>query len=555
MRSPIRGDAPEVGTILGGRYQLLSLIGRGGMGSVFLAKHTQLGKLLAVKVLETNRTGSEAIERLFREARAAASIGHPNIVDVNDVGFSEAGEPYLVMEFLEGEDLSSYVDRNAPLTPQAACGILEPVLLALSAAHRMGIVHRDLKPANIVIVKRSSSPLTVKLIDFGIAKLVHEPTDRQLTADGTLLGTPSYMSPEQARGMAEIDARADLYAAGVIFYQMLTRSLPFDGRNYNETLYRIVNDPPPDPDSLIEGLPRDAIAFIHRAIAKDKAERFQSADEMLEAIAALEAWSGRGEALTQMSSELHIRSSQSGGERRSGAEDKRVSPSSGPTVAEIDVAASTEGDGPPGGVDRQQKQTPARRVSPGPDAREQPRLSRSTALWSLLTLALCGALAWTALRSGTADPGNVAGPNAPSGASNPLEPVRERRVRITVTGTPPDAAVIFDGRAMSGTQFEVPQSETPTPLRVELTGYETFSTTIVPNNDTRLHVSLLPTPKPDVDPSPSETSPSASGKIGTGPKHESGRPNQQHAAPTPDATGQAEIHRGTRDTLYTEKFE
>lgn len=298
------------GLTLADRYELTRFLGRGGMGAVFMARHAAIGKKLAVKILDSARVSEErGFERLFREARMAAAIGHPNIIDVVDVGVSPSGDPYLVMEYLEGEDLSSFLQRRGPLSVAAACGILEPVLLALQAAHSCSIVHRDLKPANVYLVRREDAAPTVKLIDFGIAKFLGPNERDKITLPGVLLGTPYYMPPEQASGAQDLDSRADLYAAGATLYEMLTGNVPFMGGSYNETLLMIIRDDPPAPVSPVEELSGDVVELVKRALRKDPAERFQSAADFLGALETLSAWPERSSALSELAADIEVESS------------------------------------------------------------------------------------------------------------------------------------------------------------------------------------------------------------------------------------------------------
>ncbi len=234
-----------VGLTIDERYQVLRQLGSGGMGTVVLARHTGLKRLVAIKFVEQQQvSGSGTTERLFREAQAAASIGHPNIIDVLDVGVTAWGNPYLVMEYLHGENLSVFTDREGHLSVAQVCAVLEAVLEGLSAAHELGIVHRDLKPQNIVLARKRSE-LIIKLIDFGIAK-VKEPGLSPLTRSGELVGTPSFMSPEQAKG-EEVDARSDIFCVGVLFHRLLTGSNPFAATNYHSLLHRIATGNPSWP--------------------------------------------------------------------------------------------------------------------------------------------------------------------------------------------------------------------------------------------------------------------------------------------------------------------
>lgn len=204
------------GRTLENRYSVTKLLGKGGMGSVYLGHHVKIGKRVAVKFLHAQFTSSpELVKRFYREAQAASMVQHSNIIKVMDVGVSDSGEPFLVMEYLEGESLAEMLKRKGILDIGAACGVLEPALLALSAAHDSGIIHRDLKPENIFMVHEESGFSGVKLIDFGISKFTGPGDQSQLTQTGTLLGTPAYMAPEQVRGDKDIDRRADIYSMGV----------------------------------------------------------------------------------------------------------------------------------------------------------------------------------------------------------------------------------------------------------------------------------------------------------------------------------------------------
>jgi serine/threonine-protein kinase len=217
---------PLVGSVLADRYEILRRIGEGGMGAVYEARHTVIGKRVAVKVLlEKFLEKPELVARLLQEARLASSIGHENIVDVTDFGTTADGRGFVVMEFLEGESLAQLVIRDAPLPVERSLRIARQVASALGAAHDKGIVHRDVKPENVYLVRRADADY-VKVVDFGVSKAVHTreegPEWQRLTRTGMVLGTPLYMSPEQARGGEDIDARADIWAVGVLLYECLT---------------------------------------------------------------------------------------------------------------------------------------------------------------------------------------------------------------------------------------------------------------------------------------------------------------------------------------------
>ncbi len=292
------------GKVLDGRYELIRLIDEGGMGAVYLGRHVKLGRSTAVKFLHKELLGqTTVVKRFYREAQAASAIAHPNIIDVYDVGVADWGEPYIVMEYLEGENLDSLLKRKGPIDLPAALGVLEPALRALGAAHEKGIVHRDLKPENIFITRPPDSPPLVKLIDFGISKFVEGDLSK-LTRTGTLLGTPSFMSPEQARGKGEFDHRADLYSTGVILFLMLTGELPFTGESYNDLIITILTEPPKDPFLIAPNFPAAVDPVLQKLLSRDPADRYQSCQELIEALETLDGYEQRVEALTELTNDM-----------------------------------------------------------------------------------------------------------------------------------------------------------------------------------------------------------------------------------------------------------
>jgi len=269
------------GRVLDGRYRVLKKLARGGMGTVYLGEHALVGRKVAIKVLHAELgTDEEMVSRFYREARAAAAIGHRNIIDVLDVGATPEGDPYLVMEYLEGESLGALLQRSGRLDLATIAEILGPVLRALQAAHDAGIVHRDLKPENIFLAYPKDGPPVVKVIDFGISK-VKEIGKTQLTQSGAMIGTPAYMAPEQARGDTALDHRADIYSVGVIFYELLTGRRPFQGENHMALLAAILTTDPSRPSDVVEGVHPDAERIVLKTMRRDPAERYGSAQEML----------------------------------------------------------------------------------------------------------------------------------------------------------------------------------------------------------------------------------------------------------------------------------
>ena len=298
----------EGGALLDGRYRVVRLLGEGGMGAVYLASHVGLGRDVAIKFLHAEFVSREDIVGRFqREAQAAAAIRHKNIIEVFDVGMSPQGEPFLVMEYLEGESLAGLLKRVGPLNLGATCAVMEPALQALQAAHRKGIVHRDLKPDNIFLAYQEGEPPVVKIIDFGISKFTQGEMDKWRTKTGAVMGTPAYMSPEQARGSAGLDHRTDRYSMGTILFEMLTGGLPYAGTNFAEYLSAMLVDEPRAPQSVCADFPFEAEPLVRKALAKNPDHRFQNAAEMLDALTTLPSRDAGQERLSLLASTLEVR--------------------------------------------------------------------------------------------------------------------------------------------------------------------------------------------------------------------------------------------------------
>ncbi|MEP7121946.1 MAG: serine/threonine-protein kinase [Byssovorax sp.] len=278
--------AHAAGDVLVGKYRLVSLLGEGGMGAVWRARSIALDIDVAVKVVRRDAATSDASERLLREARAAASIGHPAIVRIFDFGVTEDDEPYLVMELLEGESLGDWLDREQRIAAGVAVQMMLPVISALAAAHAQGIVHRDIKPENIVVARGEGDAKHPKLLDFGIVKFSQPRGGRVLTEVGMLMGSPEYMSPEQAQGIAEIDGQTDVWSCAVVLYELITGRRPFSGSHSGAVLISIFRDTPVPTTELAAG-DDELWSIIERGMEKSPEARW---DGMRELGAALGAW-------------------------------------------------------------------------------------------------------------------------------------------------------------------------------------------------------------------------------------------------------------------------
>jgi len=287
-------------TVLAGRYALRAEIGRGGCAVVYEAHDLRLGRLVALKMVKTNARDAQANARLAREARAGAAIHHPNVCGISDAGYVEDGRPYLVMERLHGETLTQCLQRLRVLSPKDAIDIALQLLSALDGAHTLGIVHRDVKPDNVFLVPRSGCGPLVKLLDFGMCRRV-APTfrdDATLTRAGQVVGTPEYMSPEQVSGKRDFDARIDLYAVGVILYEVLSGQRAFPGKDAREVVVSVLVRSLPPLRSLRPEIPLVLDRIVARAMEREASVRYSSTAEfqadLLEAKAALASRQLRG---------------------------------------------------------------------------------------------------------------------------------------------------------------------------------------------------------------------------------------------------------------------
>jgi serine/threonine-protein kinase len=283
-RAP-EGPDPLIGQLIAEKFEILELLGEGAMGRIYRARHVALDREIAVKVLHKHLGGEDRVAKRFhREAKAASRLAHPNSVHIIDFGRTPDGILYIAMELLDGEDLQTILDHDHPLSPKRIGAILVPALRAVEEAHRAGVIHRDFKPDNIIVWEDRTKREHVKVCDFGIAKIL-DGEGNSITVDGFVCGTPQYMAPEQARG-DEIDHRVDVYAAGVVLYQMLVGKVPFGGDTALGIITKHLTDEPVWPHTRAPdlGIPLSLEEIVKKAMSKDPAGRYQSAGEMADAI-------------------------------------------------------------------------------------------------------------------------------------------------------------------------------------------------------------------------------------------------------------------------------
>jgi serine/threonine protein kinase len=278
-----------IGAVIG-NYQLVRKLGEGGMGAVYLGQHTLLGRRAAIKVLLPGLSAqTNAVNRFFNEARAVTSISDPGIVQIFDFGYHRDGSAFIVMEFLDGEPLDRRLARLGRLPVIDALRLCRQVASSLASAHAQHITHRDLKPENIFLVRDGevASGERPKILDFGVAKLSDDHPSKVNTHTGVLMGTPRYMSPEQCRGVANIDHRSDIYALGCVLFQLLTGGAPFEGEGVGDIISAHIREPAPAPSSRAPGIPPRVDALVLRCLAKAPGDRFQTAVDLAAAIDSL----------------------------------------------------------------------------------------------------------------------------------------------------------------------------------------------------------------------------------------------------------------------------
>jgi len=405
--SPAR-SAVDVGSVIADTYTIEAVIGRGGMGAVFLASHRRLpGKKVAIKLLHAELTDDEVVARFRREALIASQLNHPNIVDVTDFNVTPEGMPYLVLEYLQGESLAQRI-KDGPMPLDHVLSIIRQVGSAVAAAHRENIIHRDLKPQNIFLVPKEVDGRIIeiaKVLDFGISKIRGSQTIQ--TQESTLLGTPQYMAPEQATGQhSNVDERTDVFALGAIVYEMLSGEPAFAGANIPEVVFKVVYEEPPPLAQRAPGVPPEITAAVVRAMTKDAAARFPTVGAFVEALTGRPLLSVRtgavappevGFAVGSAAGSKHRHTGQDAFAQTMGSVDQSALPAPVPRTP-IDTSGQTL---PPEGARVPTMATvPERPPRPSPQASPPPARRRTVLLVAggLALAAAAAAIAFVAMR-------------------------------------------------------------------------------------------------------------------------------------------------------------
>jgi tRNA A-37 threonylcarbamoyl transferase component Bud32 len=480
-----------------GNYQIKAKLGEGGMGAVYLGEHPLIGKRVAVKVLlEELAAKEDIVARFFNEAKAVNDIGHANIVDIVDFGKmkNDIGQDivYFIMEFLDGESLAARLRRTG-LTFKETMHVMNQCCSALAASHKKGIVHRDLKPENIYLCPRGNDKNFTKLLDFGIAKLTGDSSQSHKTRTGLVIGTPTYMSPEQCEGKGLIDHRSDVYSLGIVMYELLTGRVPFPGDGFGEILVAHLTRMPDPPSTLNPDVTPALEAIVMHAIEKDRNRRFQTRDEFAAALenpdAHLAAWSGV--AMPQQAGAAH-----SGGTMML---DDAGLPLRSPTGAQPLVRQT--------GVNKPitGQRGPTTQTGPTPTTLsgaasetmngELPRKSRAP-LFAVLggVVAIAGVVGFVTLSKKGGDAG--------AGSQGPVKPVEEI-FTVTVNSDPAGAKVTRSDNNESGVtpfQMKLKKGNEAFDVLVKMDGYQPQTRTINADRSQTVLVPLVKLPEPVAPP-------------------------------------------------------
>lgn len=481
--SPAANDRPlgvSPGDVIGGRYEIVRVLGVGGTGAVFEARHRTIQRSVAVKLLLPQIAHSNAAvpQRFLQEARTSNEVRHKNIVEVLDFGNDE-GRLFMVMELLEGESLAALIKRDAPLTPGAIIRLLDPILSALALAHVRGVVHRDVKPQNIFLSHTPGEDgVTPKLIDFGIAKRI-VGDDVGLTATGMILGTPAYMPPEQATGGSKnVTPAADQYALGAILYEALTGSVPHQADSYPAMLVAIVSGPPADVRRLRPDLDPALAAVIMRSLSYEPSQRYASLHELRAALAPFRDDEARGPV------------SRPGAAPAVAHQQTRPDGTPGPDEARRAARARSPGALPPLVV------SPTSPPAAHPGGGALPWIAGLVGLVAVAVVVLAGSLAAARRPRAPVAGSGVAGSGVAARA--PRAGVQGDEVTFRVDVDPPTAVITLDGVVVGHGHAELlrPRDGRRYQLRLSAPGHAHVSDVLVASADARISRVLAPMDPP-----------------------------------------------------------
>ena len=542
-----------------GHYTVRHKLAVGGTGSVYIAEHPWIGKRVALKVLHVELAARpDIVGRFFNEARAVNDIQHPNIVDIIDFGVIEASNPneaavvYLLMEYLDGENLGRLLRREAPLPAARAVTIGLQIADALAASHHKGVVHRDLKPDNVMLVQRGRERDFVKILDFGIAKLTVNATGSQRTQTGVVIGTPQYMSPEQCEGLSTVDHRTDIYALGIVLYEMLTGRVPFRGEGFAEVLVQQMAHAPVPLSAIAPGIPPHVERAVLHALAKRPEDRFQRITDFAHALqdpqpamatqgSVVSALPGAPGAVRESSvvsalpgppgavRESSVVSALPSAPTREGSVVSALPRAPGAIRESSVVSALPRAPGavressvvsalphPPGAVDLAAKPTilgevqrPVPTTLNGSAAEATMSLPARRGMRVHVALALAAALAVAGIAVGVVARRFDGSSERQATAALTTE---STKLRVQIDSKPQGAAVSIGGRLQGITPYtgEIERSDEPVEVELTLAGYHPAKRTVAPGEDIVLSLSLDEVPPPPIPaPAPAPARPPA----------------------------------------------